>query len=838
MAALLVASAAVPARVDAAVVAAAAAAQSQSDNPNRPIIINAPPLFRDIQPESTLDEQAIASYGLSTIDELLGEVQSERGDEEQPLILVNGKRINDVNDIGALPVEALRSVQVLPRGLAVRAGGKVGQRVISLTLKSQVRSATLTAAHKLATEGQWNGDRGEAILTTVHGQTRANVALRVRDERDLLESERGIIQPSAFVPYAAAGNLVGYPNTSGEIDPLLSALAGRAVTVAAIPTIANPTLADFAANANHAAVTDIGQFRTLRPATRTYDLNGSFATQLAPWLNGNVTAHLNRGNSRSERGLPNALFVLSSTNPASPFSKKVGLAYYGKDPLIYRTRHKSGDANLTLNADWGSWNADFNARYSQTTDISRSDRQAHSDAIAIADSTNPFATDLSGLIALRRDSAKSRTVTNEAGLLVNGPAFDLPAGTVQVTFEGKLEHDHLRSSSTFSNFGNLNITRSQQSLRGAVVVPITSAAKGFLGGIGDLSASAEISRIHYSDAGTVKNHALGLTWDPRPILHVEADIQKTALAPPLSVLGEPTVITPETRVFDPLTGQTVDVSMISGGNPNLRPETDKVRRVSAILRLVPRLNLQANAEYTDTDRRNFVSALPDASAAVMLAFPERYIRDANGMLTTVDLRPVNFDSDREKRLRWGLSMNVKLGGGPPQAEPGRRQSREAPPPNTLFQLTANHTIVFSDKIVIRPGLPSVDLLSGGAIGIASGRVRHQLDGTAAVTSGGLGIRSGITWRGKSSLESNINGTTERLTFSPLLTLNVRAFADANRILPHSSWAKGFRLSLDVLNVTNDRQKVRDSFGNTPLQYQPGYRDPIGRTVEIELRKVF
>jgi iron complex outermembrane receptor protein len=47
-----------------------------------------------------------------------------------------------------------------------------------------------------------------------------------------------------------------------------------------------------------------------------------------------------------------------------------------------------------------------------------------------------------------------------------------------------------------------------------------------------------------------------------------------------------------------------------------------------------------------------------------------------------------------------------------------------------------------------------------------------------------------------------------------------------------------RMSLSVLNATNDRQEVRDSFGGTPLQYQPGYRDPIGRTVELELRKVF
>ena len=59
-----------------------------------------------------------------------------------------------------------------------------------------------------------------------------------------------------------------------------------------------------------------------------------------------------------------------------------------------------------------------------------------------------------------------------------------------------------------------------------------------------------------------------------------------------------------------------------------------------------------------------------------------------------------------------------------------------------------------------------------------------------------------------------------------------------RFFPQSQWAKGLRLSLDVVNATNHRQSVRGSFGDTPLQYQRGYRDPLGRTIEIELRKVF
>jgi len=94
------------------------------------------------------------------------------------------------------------------------------------------------------------------------------------------------------------------------------------------------------------------------------------------------------------------------------------------------------------------------------------------------------------------------------------------------------------------------------------------------------------------------------------------------------------------------------------------------------------------------------------------------------------------------------------------------------------------------------------------------------------------------WRSRSSLLTKVNDATDTLSFSPLMTINLRAFADTRRILPQVKWAKGLRLSVDVLNLTNSRQRVRDSFGMTPLQYQPGYRDPIGRTIELEIRKVF
>jgi hypothetical protein len=818
-------------------VSAGQPAQTQPTDPTqKEIIVTGQALFPDIQPERNLDETGIESYGLSTIDELVGEIENELGDadDDPPLVIVNGQPINDLSEIGNLPVEALRNLQVLPRGTAVRFGGTSGQRVISLTLRHTVRSATLLGARKISTDGDWNATRGEAILTDIHGPMRANLSFRLNDQDQLLESQRGIIQPPLSQPYALGGNVIGFPDTTGEIDPALSALAGKIVTVTPIPPIANPALADFVSGANVPAVTDIGQFRTLRPQSDNYELNGTFSTKLASWLTGTATVDLNRYYSHSIRGLPSALFVLPAGSPFSPFSQDVGIAVYGKDPLRFRSRNDNANANVTLNGTFGAWRANFNARHSESKVVSTSERQTLPLSTQLDNSFDPFGADFTPLIPIVSDRILSRSVTNLARLQMTGPILALPAGTVQATMEGRLQWNHLRSSSTISGFGSRDIHRSEQAIGGAIDIPLTSRTQGVLPQIGDVSASAEYQLDHFSDAGTLYHHAFGLTWQPTTFVRLHGSVEHNEVPASVELLGSPTLETPNVFVFDPLTGNTVQVTEITGGNPSLEPETDEIRRLSAQVTLVQKLNLQLNGEYTDTDRRNFVSSLPDESAAIMLAFPDRFIRDSNGNLTTIDLRPVNFASDEEKRLRWGLSMNTRLGGGGAIT----KRSNGTFTPTTFLQLSANHSIVFSDRIVIRSGLEPVDLLTGGAIGVGGGRVRHQLDGTAAITSGGLGARIGVTWRSRSTLLARSNGTTDTLTFSPVMTVNLRAFADTRRILPNTKWARGFRLSVDVLNLTNSRQRVRDSFGTTPLQYQPGYRDPIGRTIELEIRKVF
>jgi hypothetical protein len=221
-------------------------------------------------------------------------------------------------------------------------------------------------------------------------------------------------------------------------------------------------------------------------------------------------------------------------------------------------------------------------------------------------------------------------------------------------------------------------------------------------------------------------------------------------------------------------------------------------------------------------------------------------------LIRVDVRPVQLARESQKQLRTGLNLNLPLGGSAgssaaPAAAADSDGGDDAPPataraarggrPRASFNLS--HTWMLESELLIREGIDAIDLLSRNAIGLGgASRPRHQLDLSLGYAERRLGVRFSGRHRGRSFLRLVSNGDTDVLRFSPLTTFSVRAWAEPGRFAPQSAWLKGSRLSLSLLNLTNKRQRVIDSAELTPLAYQKAYRDPLGRTVEIEFRKAF
>jgi hypothetical protein len=211
-------------------------------------------------------------------------------------------------------------------------------------------------------------------------------------------------------------------------------------------------------------------------------------------------------------------------------------------------------------------------------------------------------------------------------------------------------------------------------------------------------------------------------------------------------------------------------------------------------------------------------------------------------LTGVDVSPVLFPARSESQWRNAVSLRFRLGGGG-----GFKQAEEGAPTvgatprgrGTRLQLTLAHTLLLSSRLTLRDGLAPINLLSGNAVLFSGGRPRHQLDLSANLTRSGMGLRLAAAYRSRSLVGlSDLSGAPQQLRFGALGTLNVRAFAEADRLFWRSKLTRGTRLSLAVTNFTNAREEVRARLGATPLAYQPAFRDALGRTIEFEVRRRF
>jgi outer membrane receptor protein involved in Fe transport len=148
-----------------------------------------------------------------------------------------------------------------------------------------------------------------------------------------------------------------------------------------------------------------------------------------------------------------------------------------------------------------------------------------------------------------------------------------------------------------------------------------------------------------------------------------------------------------------------------------------------------------------------------------------------------------------------------------------------------------HTIKLQDEILIRPGVPTLDLLNGSATGSSGGTSRHEVELNGGYFFRGIGVRLSSKWR--SATDVVADPTT--LHFSPQMTVNARVFFDLNQLgdfTTRNPIFRNTRIRFAVDNLFNDRQEVRDQNGITPIRYQPAYMDAAGRTVSIEIRKQF
>lgn len=743
-------------------------------------------------PLITLDEEDIATYGAGSITELIEalgtQTTSSRGRGGGfPVMLINGQRVSSFREMRNIPPEAIRRMEVLPEEVALRYGYPPNQRVVNMILKESFASKTVDFEYHLPTEGGFDIFNFEGSLFSINGPRRLNLTVSADDTSPLTEAERGVLPTSSVV----------------------------------IPGGFNPQ-----------------DYRTLVADSRNLGLNATWSTALSSAPNSG-TLSLNGAVSRAD--------TLSYS----------GLGSFSPDPtqpylLFRRSKTESVEAGATLNKPLGDWRLTATVDASRSTTISRIAQRP-------SNLSGPFGEDQT---RARNDAA--------AGLVtLVGRPFSLPAGDVSATAKLGYAYTGIVSSDTRTGLGETRLNRGDFNAGINLGLPIASRRDNVLAGLGDVTLNLSLGLNQLSDFGTLYDYSAGVTWGITEKLNFQASYIVNEAAPSLANLGNPITDTFNVTVFDFARDESALVTVRSGGNPNLLKEKQRDLKLSANWQMPFLRNSSLQVEYIRNNSDDVTNGFPLLTPAIEAAFPGRVVRQTcigapgepvpcvAGRLVSIDQRPVTFDNVTSSRLRYGFNVSGSLGKAPPgrQGGPGGRGlgglGRGGGPrgPGGGFggprgggmgqgrwNLAVFHTVRFDETVQIAAGGPVLDLLGGDALS-GGGVSRHSLEVEGGAFYRGFGFRFNGAW----SAPTEVRSTSSDLRFGSAFKLNLRAFVNFDQqagVIKAVPFLKGARLSLEVDNLFNARQRITDASGQVPLNYQPGLVDPRGRVIGIDFRKQF
>ena len=839
----------------------------------------------DVPPVEELNEADIAAVGASSLTDLVAAVAPQANSGRgrgggMPIILLNGQRVSGFRELRDLPPEAIRQVQIFPEEVALKYGFRPDQRVINFILKDNFASFATEIQHAQPEDGGFGSNEFEATLTRIGSKTRFNLDIELERSTALTESERDLIGSGGSL-LARGGNVSGLgPN--GEIAPALSVLARSRVTQAGIPLgITNPSLSQFATTANRLNDSNIGDVRTLLPRTERLEVNGTWSKSLGPQTVLSLNANYALNGSESLLGLPGTSFVLPGNSPFSPFGQDVTISRYfdAPRPLERESETHVFQTSSTFNHALGSWRWTVTGNYARTANQTRTTRNADFTALragVLAGTVSPFAPDFgANLLFLAPDLASSLNQNMDVRSTLAGTALKLPAGDVQMTFASGFTRQMLDSETWRSSVTNdVALRRNIMNHSVNAELPLTNRDFGLGSAIGEWAINGNIGYSDLSDFGQLLDYGAGLRWAPARNLTFQASITGDENAPGIGQLGNPTLVTPNVATYDFTRGESLFINVITGGNHALIGEKrrDLILNANWTPKFIKDFALQFS--YFKNNSRNTAAALPLLTPEIEAAFASRVVRDVDGRLVSIDQRPVNFDRETSQRIRWGFNVSGSIGavpaargpfGGPPGAGasrgPGAAPSAPASAPRasgvrgfgggggfgagggqpSRWNIALYHTYRIQEEILIRPGVPILDLLNGSATSSNGGAAQHEVELSGGMFHKGFGLRLQGTYKsGTTAKGTGLPGSND-LKFSDIAAINVFLFVNLDqqaRVVKAVPFLKGSRITLRVENILNDIVDVRDQNGNVPLGYQQGYIDPRGRVFELSVRKRF
>jgi outer membrane cobalamin receptor len=755
------------------------------------IVVTAPRLAgqleTDIPSEIELDEAAIASYGATSIGELLQalspQTRSGRGrGGGQPIVLVNGRRVSGFQEIRNIPPDAIAKVEVFPEAVALQYGYAAEERVVNFVLKPNFRQLAFDPEYGLYTQGGRSRFELDNNFLSIGEKTRLNVNATYEIESLLTEDERNLVPVSGVVADRAARSLL--PAYDRYIADISLQYALDKIT----------------------ALTFTSRFEQ----TDNLSLLGPGAGGIAdPLERDSRNQALSLGSSANGM-VGKWRWVLSGNyrdNDSRIFTDRIGGT---TDRFDSSQQFFSGNATLSGTLTEG-WAGPIRATLSGDYDGQRLDSASRRGA---AVTTTDLARDVLGasgsLNFTLLDPDYSVGNIGRLGFNGNFGYRDVSDFSGLVSWGAGLNWSPARNLSLSAGFASDEAAPGIQQLGAAPLVtpqvPYFDAVRGETVFIETISGGNALLRAEQR-----RDLRFGINWQPGQDWNISAQYNRN-------------------RSDDTTNGFPLLTSAVEAAFPGRATRDASERLVRLDLRPV-------NFARTETQQLRW-----GVNFGKSIGQPPRGPGGAGGP-PGAGPRPGGGPPPGA-----GAGAGPRPGGGPPPGMGrgggggGRGMGMMMGGPGgggTRIQMSLYHTVKFDEVIQIGPGVPELDLLNGSAIGDNGGAARHALELDGGVFSNGIGMRLSGRYDSGSRVDGGLTGAD--LRFGDLATFNIRAFFDFGArpsVMKAAPWLKGFRLALVVDNIFDAQRKITDAAGNVPLRYQPGYTDPQGRYVELSLRKAF
>jgi ferric enterobactin receptor len=430
----------------------------------------------------------------------------------------------------------------------------------------------------------------------------------------------------------------------------------------------------------------------------------------------------------------------------------------------------------------------------------------------------------------RRSSSKSDSWN--AQLFVNKTVATLPAGPLTSNMMIGGSRSILRSQN--SEGPSIAFRRNQLTSQLSLGIPVTSRDTPFLGAVGNISVDLVGGVDIASDEKRRSRYTAGLNWSPVAALDLRASLSYSEMVLSAELLNAPRTET-TMRIYDYLRQETAELIWISGGNPDLRSGSQRALSLRATLRPFGSQLATFTTDYQRQVGRGGIAPLPQLSSTTERIFADRIVRDADGRLVSIDVRPIPIERDLTSQLSSSATLFLA---GKTRAEAADGAVRKARIwDNGQMTMSLTHNWQLQSELLIAPGLPVLDRLGGDG-----GQSRHTLSLQLNAGWPGLGANLNGNWQSAVHVRDATRPDGQGDFFYPATAqFNFGFFVEPQRLWPASnnkSWLSKLRVALDVQNLFNNYRRVKLPDGSIPAGYRRYEIDPLGRTIQISVQKQF